>query len=296
MPKAIPLTKEYLEKIIREKRPEEIAKEFNCHPAIVRKYLKKFGIYWSRNNVAHDFFDSWSSDMAYILGFITADGNVHKKRAYLYVEVARKDECVLEYILSKIYPDGNIYHYEHDDKRTGKKYYSSKIGIFSKQIKNSLLQYSIFPNKTGKHRIDFDIPEEFVGDYVRGFFDGDGSIYKQDNKNYVSIFSCQSVEFLHNLQSLLSLKGTINYDMKPPRLQFGVNESLSLRDILYKNSGFSLARKKERFFTIKLQYRLWTPEMTNELESFLLQQKSVRDIATHFNLTTQQIRDKKRCL
>lgn len=294
MPRAIPLTKEFLVKAIRERRPEEIAKEFGCHPQIVKNYLKKFDIYWSRNNVVHDFFDAWSSDMAYILGFVTADGNVHKKRAYLFVEVSRKDEYILEYILSKVHTEGKIYHYEHNDKRTGKTYYSSKIGIFSKQIKESLTKYSIFPNKTGKHRINFHIPEEFVGDYLRGFFDGDGSIFKAKDENTKTTFACQSINFLEDIRKLTQLTGSLDIKGKPPKLTFGLNESFALKEILYKNEGFSLSRKKDRFDDMSIKYRVWTPELHSKFLDMIYLKYTTSEIASELNLTTRQILDHKR--
>src|SRR5690606_18600181 len=130
--------------------------------------------------------------------------------------------------------------------------------------------------------------------YLRGFFDGDGSIFTQKNKNITTTFSCQSVEFLSDVQKLTKLTGRINTNSKPPKLNFGLNESFLLRDILYKNNGFCLQRKKDRFDKMKRNYRLWTPEMTDDFKDLHHKGLTNKQLANYFNLTEQQIRDKKR--
>lgn len=241
--------KETLEKELKElKSSKKVAEKYGCCHATIKKKIRDFGIYHTRNDINHDFFDHWSHDMAYILGFLTADGNIHNRRPYIYVELKRADECVLQYILSKVYPSSKIYHYEHLDKRRNVLSQSSKIAIFSRRLIQKLEEYSIFPNKTGKHRIDFHIPHEFIGDYVRGFFDGDGSAWISKRSNIVHVsFCCQSHLFLEDLKKLIGLKGIISYNEKPPKLRYHA-DSEKIGELMYQDSNsFCLSRKKEKF-------------------------------------------------
>jgi intein/homing endonuclease len=124
--------------------------------------------------VKENYFDNWSHNMAYILGFITADGSV-EARGVLSVELAEKDIEVLEFIRNEISPQSPI----KITKKKGKRYI--RLRINSTQIISSLQQYSIIPNKTYLVKLNFDIPRNYLGDYLRGLFDGDGWVHCRRN-------------------------------------------------------------------------------------------------------------------
>lgn len=189
--------------------------------------------------------------MAYILGFITADGNVSKKRDYIRIQLNPKDKYLLEYIASKIQPSQKIYDYSAYSKKRNKTYYSCLLCLSSKIIKEDLSKFGVIPNKTGNHRIDFDIPKEYICDYIRGFFDGDGSVYREKRGNCIrSKISCQSIEFLEDTIKILGLKHKCVYlNTSPPELRLNHNDSLIFRDIIYKNYPcICLERKRIRFY------------------------------------------------
>jgi intein-encoded DNA endonuclease-like protein len=238
------LSKEKLEALVNSgQRPKTIAKQIGWSVSRISALCREYGIKLKSNSTNHEYFRSWSSNMAYVLGFLTADGNIHKKKPYITVELKRADEEVLIFILGEINSTGKIHHYEHYDKRSKKTYQSSLISIYSKKVVHDLNMLGVFPNKTGKHRINFDIPKEYRPDYIRGFFDGDGSAYLQNGLVY-SQFSCQSMEFLIDLHSILEV-GKIR-DGKPPYLFLCSSESKHLEELMY-NGNFCLKRKKEVF-------------------------------------------------
>jgi 5'-3' exonuclease len=54
----------------------------------------------------HDFFKKWSPEMAYVLGFITADGNLNVgRRGNCYLEINSTDKDILEKIKSALDSD-----------------------------------------------------------------------------------------------------------------------------------------------------------------------------------------------
>lgn len=242
----VEITKSELASKILNLSPLEISQELNCHPETVRRLLRTYGIKYTKNKLNHKFFQAWSSDMAYILGFLTADGCVSSNRPYIFVEVQRTDEDILRYILDQIQCTNKIYQYKHLDKRSGKVYLSSKIGFHSRQIVSDLNKYSIFPNKTGKHKIDFDIPEQFKWDYIRGFFDGDGSAYHAHDVVNIA-FSCQSLEYLYDLQRLINKNGSIEVNGKPPKLKYFGGSARYFYDNMYSKYKFCLERKRQKF-------------------------------------------------
>ena len=226
------------------------------------KYLAKFGIenrgqqkYFPKD----DFFSTWSHEMAYCLGFISADGHVWKDRPFLTISLAVEDVDTLTYIRDQISPSTLV--------RDNPKGNSVQINIKSKQIHSDLAKYNVTNSKTFNLKIDFDIPEDYWGDYLRGYFDGDGSIWlSKDLKSPVysgSIVSA-SEQFLIDIQKRLNF-GSVRptHDGKYFSLGFSNRQLLSLKEIIYSDpSRVVMKRKYEKFLNVKINedYNYWTEE------------------------------------
>jgi len=201
--------------------------------------------------VNHEYFKTESHSMYYILGFITADGNIHNKRHYLAIELQLGDEEVLKFILEEISPKQNILYYTHKDKRNNKEHKSCKIAIYSKTIKEDLINIGIVPNKT-KEGIFIDvekIPEEYFYDFIRGLIDGDGSILKHENGIYTKI-TCSDKNFLIKIQKRINLPSSIQHDRNHSNLIYCHNSSKILHEKIYKDykKSFTLERKREKSY------------------------------------------------
>lgn len=149
--------------------------------SVVRRVLKKYNIpiksiqetnvnkLW----VKHDYFQTQSPDMGYWLGILGSDGSVNAKENQIYIELQRQDRELLEKLNLTIENERPVKDYE-----TGCGYKNSKLYFYSKQIKQDLAKYHIVPNKT--YSKDYGFPEllnpKYYKDYIRGLFDGDGSI------------------------------------------------------------------------------------------------------------------------
>jgi hypothetical protein len=203
---------------------------------------------YRKHKINVNFFDKWSSDMAYILGFITADGSVN--RYTLCINIAQRDEDVLRFITSKL---GNV-KIEHRVKEK-----SIRVRFNSVILIKSLTNYGIIPNKTNVIRMPNNIPKKYIGDYVRGIFDGDGWICHRTNRNGLAFGICSASElFIKDLSKICSNIGTTrcrdykNHPNRNPQYYFEntTNEdAVKFRTLIYKNEGFSLKRKKEIFFS-----------------------------------------------
>jgi hypothetical protein len=233
------------------------AKQFGCSISTINRAISKYKIkhpkYDSRpHNINHHYFKTWSHNMAYILGFITADGNIGKKKPYLNIELSDIDQDLLKFIISEIQPEQNLYYYTHYDKRNNKKYTSVKTSFFSYCIKDDLAKLGVFPNKTGKHTINFSIPKEFQHDYVRGFFDGDGCCFIHHGK-YTNrpnaVFYCSSIKFLEDLKELLNLQHLNIHIPNTPNIRLDYKDSIKLRNYIYQNYPcVCLERKRKKFY------------------------------------------------
>lgn len=115
--------------------------------------------------------------MAYMLGFIASDGCVDDK--HLIIGLKSTDVEILEKFKKELQFTGNLHTRTIYSKQTNKTYNSSCLYVSSKYMVERLNQLGIVRNKSMKlERFDF-IPQEYELDFIRGYFDGDGSVGAQ---------------------------------------------------------------------------------------------------------------------
>ncbi|MBI2087073.1 MAG: hypothetical protein HYT69_02785 [Candidatus Zambryskibacteria bacterium] len=144
------------------------------------------------------------------------------------------------------------------DKRNAKWKMGYRLQIGSKEMFADLIKLGFTPNKS--LIVDFPkIPNNLLGDFVRGYFDGDGCIYfkqhfaKDRNKNrwiFTTRFTCGSRKFLESLHSSLNFVG--GFIVKKERgyeLVFSHRDSVALYNLMYHNNcrGLYLNRKHRLF-------------------------------------------------
>ncbi|MBB6452776.1 intein-encoded DNA endonuclease-like protein [Salirhabdus euzebyi] len=194
---------------------------------------------WKRKyTLNEDYFKTWSNNMAYILGFIVADGTVYRDGQT--VSIAQKEKYILENIKKELGSNQPLYRNE----QTG----VYMLNLNSKKIKTDLSEkHGIKPNKSTT--IDFPyIPEEYLSHFVRGFFDGDGFIYY--GKNFAS-FVGGSLSFMMSLKQNLEVLGfepNFNDNGSYYRIFISGRKTIKLfANWMYKDKGLYLTRKFSRF-------------------------------------------------
>lgn len=126
-----------------------------------------------------DFFKTQSPDMAYVLGFLAADGNVSKKENRIAINILAQDKAILEQIRTLTGITRPITSYIR--KETGHEVCT--LSNWSFTWKQDLEKYGIIPNKTYTLCPPTLLNPEYRIDYIRGFFDGDGCITQSKAKN-----------------------------------------------------------------------------------------------------------------
>ena len=155
--------------------------------------------------VDENFFKRWTYENAYILGFIFADGSLENS-PYIRGKYLRITNTDLP-IISRIKTALKSCHHIGIAPATGnrKEKYSLRIG--SKEIYKDLGRIGLRPNKSLNMQFP-EIPRRFMGDFIRGYFDGDGTICfeweKNKSKNRLKvIFTSGSKDFLLRLSEVL---------------------------------------------------------------------------------------------
>jgi hypothetical protein len=199
------------------------------------------------------FFKKWSADMAYILGFMYADGNMVKsKRGTHFVAIYTSDRSLLSEMRKRLRSDHKI----SEKKSATGACYRLQIGSF--ELFEDLERLGLVVNKTTRMKIP-TIPKKFMADFVRGYFDGDGNIWTgvlHTERKFPSIvlfaaFTSCSYEFLASIKMTLRSLGIVGGSLfrsrvkNFSRLQFGTADSLKLYEIMY-NDDTSLELKRKR--------------------------------------------------
>lgn len=191
--------------------------------------------------------------MAYVLGFLFADGNIIKnKRGAHFISFYSADLSLLKLIKKTLNSDHKI------TKRKSINLHNYSIQIGSKEMYLDLINLGLKEKKT--HRMEFpEMGKEYFQDFLRGYFDGDGNVWvgeihkerKTKHQTIRTSFTSCSFEFLKSLQDYIFkitshsgslIKGRGNYY----RLTYSSQGSFNLYKIMYNNSQSPLFLKRKR--------------------------------------------------
>jgi hypothetical protein len=197
----------------------------------------------------HDYFKTWTKEMAYYLGWIWADGNISDGK--LQLGCATEDEELILGFVNSVESKHKIIRKEAGKHKKGYNIAAyTKISVYSQVMINDLIDlHGILPRKTYLNPDFPNIPKEFVPHFIRGYFDGDGSIYKTKNKIGISIVGTKifmegmckylmPIEFLRHNKNTETKNAAwyIDYNSKP--------EVLSFLNYIYCGEPY-LSRKKK---------------------------------------------------
>lgn len=247
---------------------------YNLHKTRTKKSTQikamRLGLKKERKYTVNEkFFDTWTSQMTYLLGYIAADGCLRiKDRGSYMLRFLSKDWR----LLIKIRKALDSVHLLNIKKVDNKIYYLLEIG--SKKMIKRLLSLGILPctnSAKTKYQIFPYVPQSYISDFIRGSFDGDGSVYltKHIYRNVPTTITLDLVLegtfcFLDKMSQLFNLYLQIN--LKTPsfingtyKIQYHNNETVRILDWLYKDADIYLERKfkiyrENRHKGIKLKY------------------------------------------
>lgn len=238
----------------------EIQKIFGISKRCYGSVLKEFSINGrlkNRYSLNEHFFDRIDTDSkAYILGFIAADGYVGDEK-HNNIVISSKDFDILEKIKNEILFSGDIKGGGHGGFVNSGEYF--RISFSNKHMAGLLRDMGIVPNKSLIFfKIPRNVPIKFRVSFIRGYFDGDGSItcyerrYLKNNREYIyprgemSIIATKSL-----LYEFISVLGIHKYSIKESKTSglyyLFVSSKYELKKIykdFYENSGIYLDRKK----------------------------------------------------
>ena len=201
------------------------------------RYIISLMSYHSRKYFLNeDFLSLWTQEMAYVLGFWYADGHMRHARSYRII-FSSKDKDHLISIRNSFTSNSPVV----DDRN------SYSLVICSKKLYFELSRLGGTSHKSAS--ITFPkLPEQFLTDFIRGYFDGDGSVhfihYKhtKNGKHYTNIrsnFTCGSKVFLESIKNILHSKiglferKVCQYGPHQFKLGYGQKDTAKLLGFMY---------------------------------------------------------------
>lgn len=195
----VTLTKQEEEKIInlyqnQEKSILKIHEETQIGITVIYRILKENNIsirnnnYYKSKDIDKDFFKEIDTEeKAYILGFFCADGAISNKKTFS-VRIGLKDINLLLAIRKALKSNHaiSIIAVSHGFlKKDGTTSLACNLSITCPQIVSDIKNHNIPVDKTHELIFPSDIPPNLIKHFIRGYFDGDGSVFLKMNRRFL---------------------------------------------------------------------------------------------------------------
>jgi len=219
-----------------------------------------------------------SEEKAYWLGFMTADGYVgYRKKGLSQEEYSVGLDLRLQDIshlkkFSNNITDRELTVYEKTNK--------CRFIIYSKKMFEDLSKYNITPNKTFLINKIPDIRKDLKIHFIRGYFDGDGSVWEGKVKyksrdgiiketRTIGTEFVGTLEFLKDIEIELGIKGNFKKEIRRESntyylKYYKLKRSKLFFDLCYNNSTVYMQRKYDKFISF---FDYSTKKPTNETNS-----------------------------
>ncbi len=215
--------------------------------------------------VNENFFKSWTPNMAYILGYLYADGSL-ENADYLrgrYLRLTSIDKELID-STKRVLQSGHKIVVVSPGSTARQVRYFLRIG--NHVLYNDLIKLGLFPNKSLTMKFP-EIDPEFLPYFIRGYFDGDGhvSVVKEQKvfKKVTTVFVSGSLNFLVSLANEMAAKLALKINKvykgsRAYRLAYSTSDSVKIFKFLYKDAnGLFLNRKFGVFKKFFMDYNKW---------------------------------------
>ena len=233
---------------------KQLGKEFNCSYPTIRNLLNKHKIKSRGNKQGYPrdefYFNKIDTEeKAYWLGFLYADGCVHSNNYEISVNITDKEHIEKFKAAIKAF-NHNIT--EIQDKRFQNAKTLYQFSIRDKQLHQDLIKWGCIPQKSLLINKIPNIPRDYVSHFLRGYFDGDGSLHYLRGTNNYRISFVGTKDFLNDIQKELQTNVSLQSNIagKAYVLQIAGRRQIErILNYLYNNSKENnrLNRKYQKY-------------------------------------------------
>lgn len=216
-----------------------------------------------RKYKVNDNYKILSHNGCWLLGMYSADGyfsNNKGSKNRISLALSQVDKEILLKIKKELQVEKPLCYYIQE--LNGKQYPSVSLDFTSSILRKEFEKYIPTRNKILELKNLPEIPEEFMLDYLRGLWDGNGSFiitYPENRKNFRFSASLTNYNrcFLEEISKYLNdnynfPKGHIYKDHNVWCLRYSAKRDvLHLGQLFYENNYLSLRRKKDKYLEMK---------------------------------------------
>jgi len=222
---------------IKSRTNKELRKQFSCNS----DYFKKID----------------SKDKSYFLGLLYADGWNDENQSNVGIQIKSSDSKVLYLLKEYVNYNGNInnifrtkFNPNHSDLK--------RLVIRDDELSKDLSRLGCVKNKTFIIKnIPTDVTDEYMSHFIRGYFDGDGSIHNDTNTSNLKFQIVGNKEMLEDItQKLMHHCGVNNNKIhgykRTKSISFGGNIVCKrIYDWMYKDCDDLFIDRKRNIFLNK---------------------------------------------
>ena len=233
---------------------KQLGKEFNCSYPTIRNLLNKHKIKSRGNKQGYPrdefYFNKIDTEeKAYWLGFLYADGCVHSNNYEISVNITDREHVEKFKTAIKAF---NHSIAEIQDKRFQNAKTLYQFSIRDKQLHQDLIKWGCIPQKSLLINKIPNIPRDYVSHFLRGYFDGDGSLHYLRGTNNYRISFVGTKDFLNDIQKELQTNVSLQSNIagKAYVLQIAGRRQIErILNYLYNNSKENnrLNRKYQKY-------------------------------------------------
>lgn len=188
-----------------------LARKYGCSVSVIKNGLRKLGVRIRNSTeqvsldcalgrghdyVNEEFFDTWTPEMAYVLGWIVADGNIPNTLACFRITSCDIDHLRNLGSLFAINPRVEIKAGKGNWRDAG------TLVVNRRRMVKRLLEFGVGPNKSKTLTMPL-VPDDCFRHFLRGVFEGDGCFTVKKGRCPVLTIVSGSDQFLRGLNDRL---------------------------------------------------------------------------------------------
>lgn len=248
------------------KTSTEIARLFDCEGQTITRILNKNNVkirgprdrFERKYSLDERYFQNIDTPIkAYFLGWAMSDGCVtyDVTNGCRYKLKIKADDIE---ILKKFKDELKYYAPISTDTSKKRKHPAKSVIVYSVAFVEDLISHGVIPNKSTIMTMPIGVPAELEGHFIRGYFDGDGSVtFAHKGTNYLKIEFCGNIAMMEWIAESIERNTGIpknkicNRNSYFATLSYSCSKVKTIRDFMYSSKDdFGLKRKKDRLFSI----------------------------------------------
>lgn len=246
----------------------KIGKKYNVGHKCILKALRKRNIkidptrFTRKYSIDESFFDIIDTEQkAYILGFLYSDGSINLSKGTIALSLQEEDKAILEQIRNELHSKKPLEYINNSNKHDfGYSYKNQyRLLVFNTHICKELENKGVIQNKSLKITFPNWLREDLIPHFVRGVYDGDGSIYRsiKSEKNHAIMVTITATEnFCMSLRKICNETIGIDPKIYDASCHNGITKVFTISgrniaktflDWIYEDATIYMERKYKRY-------------------------------------------------